>query len=330
MKKTLVVIGIVIFGIISLALVKDQFLRFAVSRATTAVTGAPTKIRVFSLSLIKQSLHIKDFKMYNPKGFPKTVFVDIPEVEVDLDVGALLKGKLHLEKITLDLNEMVIVKNKEGQLNVDALKVSQAGQAEEKPKPGEKKPAAAQKTKPLPMQIDEVNLNLGRVIFKDYTKGEPPKVDVYELGIKNQQYKNITSAQQLAFLIMSEPLKHTAIEGAKIFAAQAVLGVGFLPAGVAITLAGKDSTQENYDVPYDKVYDTVLATLKGMTDRAAIKKENKETGVITALVDKNDVAFKFEKVAAGKTQMTVSARRLLLPKPEVAQGLAYQISQKLK
>ncbi len=329
MKKLPIVIGIAVSGLIALAIARDPILRTVIATTTTAVTGAPTRIKNFSLSCIKHSVLIEDFRMYNPKGFPKEVFVDIPKIEVTLDVGGLLKRKLHLQKVTLDLNEIIIIKNKEGELNVDALKVTQT-QEKPGPRPGEKKAIPKKKTGQIPMQIDELNLNLGRVIYKDYTKGVPPKVDVYELHLKNKQYKNIASAEQLAFIILSEPLKHTAIQGAKIFTAQAILGVGFLPAGVAITVIGKDSAQEDFDLPYDRVYDKALATLRGMTGRATVKDENRETGVIAALVDKNDVVLKIEKVSDLSTQITVSARRLLLPKPEVAQGVLYQISQKLK
>jgi len=328
MKKMLMFIAIAVLGYFTLAFAKDQVLRQVIATTTTAVTGAPTQIKYFSLMVFRQAVHMKGFKMYNPQGFPKEVFVDIPEVEVDLDVGALLKKKLHLQKVTLDLNEMIIIKNKDGELNVDALKIAQT--EEKAPPKAEEKKAPEKQSEPIPIQMDELNLNLGRVIYKDYTKGDPPKIDVYEINLKNKQYKDITSVQQLIFLIMSEPLKHTAIQGAKIFAAQAIFGVAFLPAGVAVTLIGKDSAQEAFDLPFDKVYAAALATLQGMPDRADLKSENKEKGVISALVDKNDVTIKVEKTTDRSTEITVSARRLLLPKPEVAQGVLYQISQKLK
>jgi len=329
MKKILSIVGIAVLGLLALSIAKDQILRQAITTTATAVTGAPTQIKHFSLRVLRQVVHIKGFKMYNPEGFPREVFIDIPEVEIDLNVGALLKKKIHLQRVTLDLNEITVIKNKEGVLNVDALKIAPS-QDETGPKAADKEEAPRKKTEQIPLQIDELNLNLGRVIFKDYTKGDPPKTDVYEIGLKNKQYKNITSAQQLMFIIMSEPLKHTAIQGAKIFAAQAILGAAFLPAGVAVTLTGKDSAQQGFDLPYDKVYDAARATLQAMTDRATIKNENKEKGTIVALVDKNDVTLRIDRVTDRSTQITVSARRLFLPKPEVARGVIYQISQRLK
>jgi len=329
MKKILIILGIVALSIVALAFAKDQILRGVIASTTTAVTGAPTKIDHFALRVFKNSVHIKGFKMYNPEGFPKEVFVDIPEVEIDLNVGALLKKKIHIQKVTLDLNEVVIIKNKEGKLNIDALKVAEA-EDKTPAKTEEKKEAPKKKSEPIPMQIDELNLNLGRVIYKDFTKGDTPKIDVYEIGIKDKKYKNITSAQQLVFIIMSEPLKHTAIQGVKVLGAQAVLGAAFLPAGVAVALTGRDSTKEIFDAPFDTVFDTTIAMIEGMPDRARIKSENREKGVIKALVDKNDVAIKITKTTEKTTEVTASARRMFLPKPEVAQGIVYQISQKLK
>jgi hypothetical protein len=323
MKKTIVTIGIILGFIIALIVVKNIFLGSIVASATTMVTGAPTKISSFSISFLKQYVDIKGFRMYNPPGFPKEILVDIPEIRVDLDVHALLKKKLHLKKVILDLNEVTVIRNKEGKLNVDSLKVAQAGE--------KKGPAKAEKpTEQMPLQIDELYLNLGRVISKDYSKGEPPKIEAYELNLKNKTFKNITSAQQLVTLILSESLKGTAITGAKIFAANAALGVAFLPAGLAITLAGKDSSQAKYAVAPDKMYDEIVNLLKGMGDRTSLKSENKASGIIKALVDKSDVAIKIEKTPEGTSQVTVSARRMMLPKPEVASGLLEQISEKIK
>jgi hypothetical protein len=106
--------------------------------------------------------------------------------------------------------------------------------------------------------------------------------------------------------------------------------VAFLPAGVAITLTGKDSSQEVFKIAPDRLFTETLTVLESMTDRASIKSQDKAQGVIKALVDKNDVTIKIEKNPEGATQMTVSARRLMLPKPEVAKGLIIQISEKVK
>jgi hypothetical protein len=327
MKKILIVIGIVVFGLIGLGLAKDQILKSVITVTASAVTGAPVKMGGFRLGLLTQSVSISDLKVYNPKGFPKETMVNIPRIEVAVNIPALLQKKIHLKKVALDLKEITIIKNKEGVLNVNALKVSQ--KKEETP-PAKNAPKETRKpSEEIPIQIDELYLNLGRVINKDYSAGEPPKTDVMELGIKNQTYKDITSVQQLITLILAAPLKQAGIQGAQVLAANALLGVAFLPAGVAVTFAGKDSAQETLNTPYEETYDSLIKLLADLKERAQIKSENRATGIIKALVDKNDVAVKIEKKDERSTNITVSARRMLLPKPEVAQGLMAQLKDKI-
>lgn len=320
MKKFAIVLGIIIFIFIGLAAVKNQIIKSVISVGATTVTGVPVHINNLSFSLLGQSISIKGFKMYNPKEFPKEILIDITTLNVDYDLGALLRKKLHLRSVEIDLEQLNIVRNKEGKLNVDSLKVAEKQEKAAGPK--EKKPSQH-----LPMQIDELILSVGRVVYKDFTKGEQPSVEIFDVGIKRKIYKNITSAQQLTALILTEPLKQTAIQGAKIYAASAILGVGFLPAGVAVTLLGKDSTQQSFDTSFEKAYEAGLSILE---KSGRVTEKNKEQGLIKAVVNKNDVIVKIEQITHRTTQITIAAKRLLLPKPEVAKDLLYQISENIK
>lgn len=320
MKKIFMIIAILIITLLVLAVAKDQVIKSAVSVAATTVTGAKTQIDGFSLGLFKQAVRIKGFKMYNPEGFPKEVFIDIPVVSVDYDLGALLKKKLHLRSVDVDIKEMTIIKNKDKKLNINSLKV-----AEKKEKPKEIKETKA--SEQMAMQIDELKLNVGKVVYKDYSAGGTPSVQVYDVGLKNKKYNNITSAQQLVSLIVMETLKPTAIQGAASYGVATLLGVGFLPAGIAVTLAKKDSSEKTFNIGFDKVY---VASLKTLKEIGNVTSENKEQGIIKATVDKNDVTVKVEKKTNSSTQVIAGAKRLLIPKPETAAGVLYQISENLK
>ena len=61
-----------------------------------------------------------------------------------------------------------------------------------------------------------------------------------------------------------------------------------------------------------------------------ISKEDKGAGVIVAEVNSAKVELRVNKKASNKTEIFVSARRYLLPRPEVAGGVLYEISSKLK
>ncbi len=321
MKKVLLIAVIILIALSVIAFLKDPFIKNTITIATSQVTGAPATINNFSMSIIKQTAAIKDFKLYNPPGFPREVLVDIPTIRVALVLGDILKKKIHFKKIEIALKELVIIKDEDGKLNVDALKV-----AEEPQKPKEET-AQKQAAEQMPIQIDVLKLTIGKIIYKDYSKGKTPKVEVYDIGGKEKTYQNITSAQQLVALILSEAMKGTAIKGAKIYATSAILGVGFLPAGVAVTLMGKDSAQNDFNIPFEKVYAAALNTVQAL---GQVKSENKDSGIIKVLIDKDDVTIKVQQTTEKTTRIMVQARHLLLPQPQIAGGVLQQISDKLK
>jgi hypothetical protein len=316
MKKNLIIAAIVVVAIFALSMARDQVIKSVVTVAATQVTGAPVHIDGFSLSVLRQAVRISGFRIYNPKGFSRGILIDLPKINVAYDLGSILKGKLHLKNAEIDLKEMGIEKNKEGKLNVDSLKV-----AEQKEKSPEKP------SQQMPMQIDMLKLGIGKVVLKDYSSGkEEPVIEVYDLNI-HKSYKDITSAQQLTALILAEPMKAAGIKGAQIYGVAMVAGVAVLPVAIAATFVGKDSVVQDFAYSFDKVYETSLAVLKKM---GRVIKEDKAGGVINADINSAKVVFKLKKISDKKTEATISARKYLLPKPEIAGGVVYEISQKLK
>jgi hypothetical protein len=93
-----------------------------------------------SVGVFRHSLRVSGFKMYNPEGFSKSALIDLPKAAVDYDLFSLLKGKLRLTRLDIELHEVLIEKNREGKLNVDSLKIAE----EEEKKAEKKKPAKNQ------------------------------------------------------------------------------------------------------------------------------------------------------------------------------------------
>lgn len=314
MRKLKLVLIIIFILLVAVLVLRDQLIKFAITKVATALTGAPVKIDKFSLCLLKQDVTIEGLRVYNPPGFSGGLLIDIAKIKVDLDALALLKGKLHLQLVELNLKEIGLEKNKEGKLNIDSLKVV------EQKAPGENKD-----TKQPDMQIDLLNLEMGKMVFKDYSLGQEPSVKVFEINLK-KSYKDITSPQQLALLILSEPMKQAGIKGAAIYGAALLTGVGFVPVVAVAALTGKDSVQQNIELAFDKLFDLSLQVL----NRAGrVTKHDKAKGTISADLKGAGVALELKKISDKTTQITVSARKYMLPKPEVANGVLYQIGQEL-
>jgi hypothetical protein len=315
MKRILVIFLIAMVILFGVAIVKDAIIKGVVTLVASNVTGAPVHINGFSLGIFKHAIKIDGFKMYNPKGFPKGLLIDLPKIYVVYDLSDLFKGKIHLKDALIELKEMDLVKNKEGKLNTDSLTVA-------------KKEPQGKPSKQMPLEIDTITLKLGRLISKDYSAGVQPVVTVYDLNI-NKTYKNITSAQQLAVLVLTEPMKSAGIQGAQIYGVSLLAGVAILPVAAATTLFGKDYAEEDFVTSIDRAYKVSLSVLKSTGN---VKKEiiSADAAGIEAAVNGVDVSVKIKKTTGRGVKVTVSARKFLLPKPEVAGGVLYQISGKLK
>lgn len=310
-NKTLLVTALLVF--VGLCITRDFLIKNIITSVASNMMGASVTMGGFSLGLFSKKIDIRDMKQYNPPGFPREVLIDFPQISVDYDLAALMKGKLHLPLIIVNLKEMVVVKNKEGKLNVDSLKVV------------EEQKNSKNKSKSMPMQIDLLQLTVGKVVFKDFTQGETPRIEVFDVAFKNKAFKNITSAQQLATLIMAQAMRQTAIKGAAIYGVSTLLGASFLPAGVVGFLVGKDDAASEFQQGFDKVYAAALEVARQM---GKIRSEDKSAGIVKCVVKGADVAIKIEDQSSGRL-VTISARQFMMPKPELAAGVLYQISEKL-
>ncbi|MBF0569287.1 MAG: hypothetical protein HQL18_00725 [Candidatus Omnitrophica bacterium] len=190
MKKVLSILLLIFAILFVLGLIKDFLIRSAVVAGAKQTLGADVSIGSFSLGILSQSVKMRSFKVYNPDGFPtKEVLVDIPEVAVQLDVPALFKNTLHVRYLRLNLKEARLIKNKDGQLNVNALKLP------------------PQSEKQMSMKFDLVSLSVGRVVMEDYFRtGTEPKITKYDVDIKDRELLNINSAQELSAEVMMAAL----------------------------------------------------------------------------------------------------------------------------
>jgi hypothetical protein len=312
-----ILITIVVLLVI-LVFLKNIIIQSVITSVGSKVAGAKIELKYFSLSLLTQRVHMKGLKVYNPPGFPNEYMVDIPEVDISADVPAFLGGKIHLRHAVFNLKEMVVIKNREGKLNVDSLKVVEDQKKAAKDKGKEPSPEYA-------IQIDELKLNVERVVYKDLSK-EQPTIQTFDVGLKDKSYKDIKSVQQLITVILVSAMKQTAIQSAGLYAAATVLGAGFLPAGIVGAIVSNDSSIVEFKSGIDKVYNSALALLK---EKGEVKSEDKSNGVIRGKYSKADLVISILKGENGGTKMDVSARQMMLPKPHIAGGFVYELQKRV-
>jgi hypothetical protein len=204
MKKLLIVIVALAVVLVGLSFGKDMIAKTAVERGAQMVTGLQLRMAKINVGIFNTLVNIDNLVLYNPRDFKDRIMIDMPNIYVDYNLGAILKGKIHLYDMRLDLKEFVVVKNKDGKLNLDSLKVVQAQ------KEG-KKPQDKDKAKAPEIQIDSLQLKIGKVVYKDYSTGSAsPVVREFNVNI-NEKFTNINDPYTLVSIIVVKALTNTAI-----------------------------------------------------------------------------------------------------------------------
>jgi hypothetical protein len=310
-------IGVLVV-LLLLGTLKDILIKSVIEMTSSKIIGAKIKMGEFSLGLLNHRIHIKNFRMYNPPGFPDHLFLSMPEIAVQTDIPALIAGKMHFPNVVLNMDRMIIFKNKEGKMNVDALKIIE-----------EQKQANKGKPMKLPVfQVDLLELNVGKVVLEDYSHAPPVHVDAYDVGIKSQKIRNINGLPKLLTAVLIQAMKPTAIRSAGLMAAEALLGVGFLPAlavGVAIA---KDDVKADLSRSFDTVYKETLKLIQDL--QGSVKKEDRQKGQILAKVYKCDITIEVKDTGWSKSHIMIKARQYMLAKLEIANGLLYQLQERLR
>lgn len=320
MKKILIIPALIVCVLAGVVVLKDPIIKSAITIAAQQITGAPISIGKFHFGILNQTIVIENFKMFNPKGFSKNKLLDLPKIHISYNLSALAKKKLHLSVVEIELKEMLLEKNKDGQLNVDTLKMAQKQDKKDYTKK-ENKPAPA-----MPLQIDNLKLEIGKIVSLEHSaKKEQPSILVYDVAL-NKEYKNIASAQQLAALIISEPMKAAGIRGAQIYGVAMLAGTAILPVAIAATFIAKDHATADFTSNIDNAFEASLEALKYL---GKVTKENKDKGTIEGEVSGAQIIIKIKENENRKINISVAAKKHLLPKPEVAGGVLYVIEQKI-
>ena len=202
-KKIGIFIVVLVMLLVVLSFAKNIIAKTILSSSIKTLTGLGLQIRTINIGILKTLVDIQDLKILNPQGFPEKVMVDVPNIFIDYDLSALLKKKVHLNQLKLNLKEFIVVQNEKGQLNLDSLKVVRS-------KKEEKHVKKAEKTKMPDIQIDELRLKIEKVTYKDYSKTPHPVIREFKVNI-DQRYENITDPRAFVNLVVVKALRKTTI-----------------------------------------------------------------------------------------------------------------------
>lgn len=220
MKKWMVLVISIVVALLILGIAKDLVIKTVVEYGARMVTGLSVRMSTLRVGIINTLVDIKSLRVLNPSGFKDENMLEMPEIYVAYDLPAIFSGKVHLKEARINMQEFTVVKNENGQLNLDSLKVVKAQKSGSK---GEGKAPE--------IQIDELRLKIGKVLYKDYSRGGEPRVREFDVNI-DEEYKNITNPYTLVSLIVVKALMNTTIASLANFDLKGLSG------SISDTLAG--------------------------------------------------------------------------------------------
>ena len=201
------IVIIVFVVLVALVLMRNLVVKSVIQGGVGIATGMPVSIKKLDINFKKTLVDIEELVVKNPMGFEGTTFIDIPKILIDIDLGAILKGKIHLKNVELNLKQLSVVKNKKGELNLDKVKALTEAKKESKEAP--KKAEPAKKAELPPFQIDRLHLKVGEASYIDYSSGQKSEKD-FKINI-DQTYEDITNLNKLIALIVMKVMMKTSI-----------------------------------------------------------------------------------------------------------------------
>lgn len=201
--KTLFILLIILIVVVLVG--KNVIARVAIEKGVQKVTGLNLKLDNIDVGLTKTLIDVDNLQLDNPKGFDDKVMFVMPDLFVDYELQDILKGNMHLKEVRLDLSEFYIIRDRDGKLNLDYLKEIGGKDAAKADKPqSEQKPS--EPAKEVKIQLDLFALKIGKVVYKDYSKGgSSPEVKEFKINLQ-EEFRNIDNVNSIVKIIVLKAL----------------------------------------------------------------------------------------------------------------------------
>lgn len=152
------------------------------------ITGFPTVVSHLEIKLTRPVLIMRDITLQNPNSsYKEPRAANISLLEMDYDPASLFGEEIHLQRLALDLSEVVIVRNARGEFNLIQLK-HPSGTSH-----------SSGSTKKV--RIDEMLLSIGEVLYLDESQ-DNPQFKTYKIHVKNRSYRNIRGAEDMKRIVV--------------------------------------------------------------------------------------------------------------------------------
>jgi len=189
-----------------LALCWVLFLPMLVVRSLHNRTGFDVSVEDISANPFTARISIRGLVIGNPSTYPISDFVKIGEFTADAEIASLFADRLVVEEAVVDIREIALVRNSQGERNALAFWKALVGESQPAQSGGDKA-ASEQKDKPAVKKeflIRRLRLRLDRLVISD---GITDTTQVRKVELQfSQDYENVTGVAQV-----TEPIIRQAI-----------------------------------------------------------------------------------------------------------------------
>lgn len=207
MRKILLgVLIVVVFTVLALFFGRNIVARTVVVKGIKQAAGLDIKIAAVAINL--PSVSVKGLTIYNPAGFSDKVMAQIPEITLDIDLPGIFKNKIHFKKLVLDLSEVNVVLNEQGQLNVNSLAILLPPQGT---------------GTPPEVKIDELMVKVSKVSYKGYIPVVGVQAREFNPGI-NETFRDVTDPSKVGAQIVQRILAKAGVGSFATFAEKGEMG----------------------------------------------------------------------------------------------------------
>lgn len=309
-------IGLILLVIAASALATALYHYKAIlENVASRALGAEVKIGRINLELKSGKLLISDFKLYNPEGFDTNkLLIEVPRISATFDARkAFFNNKLNLNTLDIYVKTLAVVKDNKGRFNIEHLAIFK------------------EQFQEIPLQLGQLVLSADNVVFQDSSGGHL-HTEYFDVGIKNQVYKGLPSFEDITATVFSEIIKRTTIRGARMLSNAVIMGAvggwSLLIVGETLNSAyGKNGYEVVFNAGYDDAYKACLSVAGELSRNFH---QRPQEGIIEGEIDDANVVIRVAKKEADKTLICVSARKYFLQQLNIAGGILYEITEKLR
>jgi hypothetical protein len=231
MRRRKRLLKIAVLGLVALtgiALCRQIIAQKAVETVIKQTTGFPIRIESLQISPWESRFAAGGIQLFNPPEFSDRLFADVSRVYVDYEFGSLFCARAQITRADLDIREVVIVKNTNGHSNVEQLRGLSMRETEGR-------------SVPRPFQIDTLNLQIGRVVTKEYNSDGSCKESARVLDMR-VTFRNVTEKTDINRRIFYAVLRRVWFGGTGVPANRNVSANTRVPIGAGEAAFAKKSS----------------------------------------------------------------------------------------